>query len=163
MKRDNLVSYLNDHLAGAAAALELIDALAKAADDRARVAWLQALRAEIESDQNVLRGIIARLSAPESTAKQAAAWMAEKVGQAKLAVTAATRHSALAWFEGLEILELGIEGKAALWRVLGVLAARRAELHGFDFAALGERARRQADDVERARIAAAPAAFGVPA
>jgi hypothetical protein len=159
MSTDNLAVYLNDHLAGSVAALEIIDALAGRVHGTPTEQWLRTVRVEVAADQEVLRAVLDKVGGDESRLKQAAAWLSEKLGEAKLAVTG-HRHPDLDVLEGLESLALGIQGKAALWRALGAVAPKNPQLASFQFSSLEARARTQYDQVEQARLAAADAALG---
>ena len=158
MNADSLAVYLNDHLAGSVAALELIDALAGRVQGTPTEQMLRTVRVEVAADQDVLRAVLDKVG-DESRLKQAAAWLSEKVGQAKLAV-AGHRHPDLDVLEGLETLALGIQGKAALWRALGVIAPENPRLSSFQYSSLEARAQAQYDQVEQARLTAARAALG---
>jgi hypothetical protein len=154
MPGEALAIYLNDHLAGSVAALELIEGLLAHEDGRPLQQTLIGLRREITEDQETLRGILSQLDADESTLKRAAAWLVEKVGRAKLSL-AEREDPALARLEGLESLALGIQGKAGLWRALAEVAAQDPRLGGHQFGTLEIRAVAQHAIVERERIAAA--------
>jgi hypothetical protein len=154
MPGEALAIYLNDHLAGSVAALELIEGLLAHEDGRPLEQTLIGLRQEITQDKETLRGILSQLDAEESTLKRAAAWLAEKAGRAKLSL-AAREHPALVRLEGLESLALGIQGKAGLWRALAEVAAQDPRLGGHQFGTLEIRAVAQHAIVERERIAAA--------
>ena len=159
MSADSLAAYLNDHLAGSVAALELLDALAGRVQGTPTEQMLGTVRVEVAADQEVLRAVLDKVGGDESRLKQAAAWLSEKLGQAKLAV-AGHRHPDLDVLEGLETLALGIQGKAALWRALGAVAGGNPGLSSFQFSSLEARAAAQYDQVEQARLAAARAALG---
>jgi hypothetical protein len=158
MPTHGAVRYLNDHLAGSAAALDLIDALVHRAHGTARGELLAQLRLEIEADQVVLRDVMVRYGAEQSRLKQAAAWLVEKLGEAKLAFSG-VGETETAWLYAWELLELGIEGKAALWRVLAAASAIESKLRGVDYAELEARAQDQLARVERERILAGAAVF----
>lgn len=159
MANDALAIYLNDHLAGSVAAIELIESLAAHERGRPLEQTLLGLHQEISQDQETLRELLARLDADESTLKRAAAWLTEKAGRVKLAL-AAREHPALARLEGLESLALGIQGKAGLWRALAEVARDEPSLAGREYGLLETRAAAQHALVERARLAAAREAFG---
>ena len=166
MPTEPLAIYLNDHVAGSVGALQLIDALAGQVPGSPTETALRALHAEIEQEQWTLREILARIDADEHRLKQAAAWVSEKVSEAKLTLANHT-HPALGLLEGLEALGLGIHGKQGLWVVLAELAPRDARLAGFDFEALQSRGQPEAAVVERerraaARLALTAAAAGAP-
>jgi hypothetical protein len=158
MPNDPLATYLHDHLAGSTAALQLIDTLAEHERGHPLEAKLGSLRAQIEADQHTLRQIVARVDSSRHRLEQAAAWVSEKVSQAKLTLADRASH-ALATLEGLEALGLGILGKRALWIALGELAPRDPRLAGFDFEALEASAGAQHDLVEQERLQAAGLAF----
>lgn len=150
MSADSLGVYLNDHLAGSVAALELLDALAGRLHGTPAEQLLRGVRVEAAADQEVLRAVLDQVGGDESRLKQAAAWLSEKLGQAK---------PDLDVLEGLETLALGIQGKVALWRALGVVAPGHPGLSSFQFSSLESRARAQYDRIEEARLAAARAAL----
>ena len=154
MASDALATYLNDHLAGSVAALELIDTLAEHEKNLPLGQTLRGLHREVSADQETLRELIGRLDAGESSVKRAAAWLGEKAGRVKL-VLAARDHPALARLEGLEALAMGIQGKRGLWRALAQVAEGDARLAGHSFGALEVRAVAQYEIVERERLAAA--------
>lgn len=158
MASDALVSYVSDHLAGSVAAVELIEVLAEHERGSQLEDKLRALAGEIGNEQETLRQILARFEGGEGRLKQAAAWLTEKVGQARLALVERA-HPALARLEGLEGLALGIQGKLALWRTLAELAPHDSRLAGCQFGTLEERATAQHAMIERERMAAARAAF----
>jgi len=140
-----LAIYLNDHLAGAVAAVEL-----------ARRVDLGTLADEIEEDRRALLDIMARLDIGQDRLKVAASWAAEKVGRLKLNGEL-LRSSPLSRLEELEVLGLGVEGKLALWRTLRQELAD--DLQGVDLDALITRARSQRRRIERLRLEAARSAL----
>lgn len=155
MRNENLIAYLNDHLAGSVAALELIDHLIETPDTLADEPFLRELRGEIDADQTVLREVLTRFGGEESTTRKAAAWLMEKVGWAKLHLADATAGG-MGRLQAFEGLVLGITGKAALWRAL---AETHGSAIGVDIVELTRRAEDQRDRVEAHRLQAARAAF----
>jgi hypothetical protein len=91
--------------------------------------------------------------------KVGAAWIGEKAGRLKLNGHLFAR-SPLSDLEELEILRLGVEGKAAGWRTLRTLADSDARLDPARLDELISRARRQADVLEDLRVAAASQVVG---
>ncbi|HET7600612.1 MAG TPA: hypothetical protein VFK09_09980 [Gemmatimonadales bacterium] len=162
MAADPLAAYLNDHLAGSVAALELIDSVSERERGSSRALFLGTIRDAVETDQRVLRDLIARTGGGESVVKRAAAWVGEKAARAKLAVTGAG-DGELAVFEGLEALALGIQGKASLWRALRAAAPGDRRLAGLDFDELEQRAIRQFEAVDSERLALAERVLRGPA
>jgi hypothetical protein len=156
MNRENLATYLNDHLAGSVAALGLLDHLVETTGGTRHEAFFRDLRVEVAADQDVLRTLLEKLSAPESTLRKAGAWLMEKAARAKLRVDGSA-GSAMERLEALEALLLGITGKRALWLAL---AASVAPLENVDFAMLIGRAEQQIETVEAKRIEAAREAIG---
>lgn len=153
MERDALRKYLNDHLGGATAALQLLDHLADSAASTAEKGFFQGLHAEISEDLDILSGLIEKTGKPPSGLRQAGGWIAAKLGQLKLAADNPTAGT-LDYFEALEVLSLGILGKRALWRALATIG-HLPELQGLDIPRLEQRAVDQFDRVESRRLAAA--------
>src|SRR5215207_655399 len=110
MLTEALGVYLNDHLAGSVAALKTMDDLAGRERGRPLGEKLRALHSEVGEEQRGLRDLLARIETDEHRIKQAAAWLAEKAGQGKMALSAWT-HPDLATLQGLESLVLGLQGK----------------------------------------------------
>jgi hypothetical protein len=142
-----LTTYLNDHLAGSVAALELLDHLIDSHEEPDR-AVLRELRNEISQDRQVLQRLLAR---------KTAAWLTEKLGRAKLQVDDPGTGE-LRRLEALEALALGIQGKLSLWRALAVLE-RAPHLVSLDLAQLQARATGQFDRVEQLRLRVARSAL----
>ena len=86
--------------------------------------------------------------------KVGAAWIGEKAGRLKLNGRLLAR-SPLSDLEELELLRLGVEGKAAGWRTLRTQADTDARLDAWRLDELIARARRQADQLEELRVQAA--------
>jgi hypothetical protein len=151
-----LSTYLNDHLLGSTAGLELVRRARKSNAGTDLGDLLARLETEIDEDREVLRRVIAAIDAHEDKAKVAAGWTAEKLGRLK--PNGQLRgYSPLSRVVELEGLLLGVNGKAALWRMLGSLADPR--LASFDFDALAARAERQIAELEPQRIMAGGEAF----
>ena len=155
MGHARLATYLNDHLAGAAAAIALLDRLAATDGEAGFRVRMRNLRSEITEDRRILETLIVRLGASPSAPKQAAGWLAEKLARLKIG---SGPGDTLARFESLEVLALGVIGKRCLWRALEALAI--PELSSTDLAALAERATRQYELVEHERLRLASAALG---
>ncbi len=154
----NLTTYLNDHLAGSVAGIELAELLAENNPDGELGAFLQQAGCEIREDQQVLRDLLTRLGGTENTAKKAGAWVAERLGRLKTNRRSDT-NPALARLLQLEALTLGVHGKLCLWEALGNSLAGDPRTDGVDFSCLAERARRQRNGLDAWRIAAAREAF----
>lgn len=153
--RKRLHPYLNDHLAGSVAAIELIDNLISGHPQDRFGKFFRDLRNEIYADQERLRNLIQKVGAKESAVRKAGAWLAEKFGRAKLG----DADDSAELLEALEGLALGITGKKLLWRSLATISANFPELQGTDFNALEERAQDQFSRVEDLRIQVVREAF----
>ena len=158
MPADALKRYLQDHLAGSVAALQLMETLADHERGLPLEQKLRGLHYEVTEEQERLKAILARLEGEESTLKLAAAWLTEKLRRARLRLVERT-DPGLARLEGLESLALGLLGKLALYRALEDAAAHEPRLAGYPFAALQSRTLSQHAMVEQERMAAARMAF----
>lgn len=159
MSTETLTTYLNDHLAGSVAAIELLDHLREVSRGTGREGPLAALQSEIEEDRAMLVGLLRELGGKESLVRKAAAWLTEKLGEAKLKLDD-PGSGELRLLEALESLGLGILGKLALWRALEVARDEVPELRKIDFVRLKGRAQAQHDRVEAERLRVARTAFG---
>lgn len=145
--------YLNDHLAGATAGMELARRMAASADPGSEsAAPLRTLAAEIAADRTALVTIMTALGIRIRGYKVFGAWAGEKAGRLKLNGRLLTR-SPLSDLEEAEILRLGVEGKAAGWRTLRVLADRDSRLDAAHLDELLARAARQSETLEALRTA----------
>jgi hypothetical protein len=158
LKMKELATYLNDHLAGSIAAIELLDHLAKEFDGQRLEKFFREVRDDVQADQDVLHGLIKKLGIEESRLRKAGAWIMEKVGQAKLDVSG-NEAGGLGLLQALEGLALGITGKQLLWRSLATAARNSTKLQGTDFARLEHRAKEQFERVEAERMKTASEAF----
>jgi hypothetical protein len=151
MTAEALPTYLNDHLAGAVAAVELLDHLIELHRGSDRRTFYQTVQAEIIEDKKVLQGLLSRSGGRESQVRKAAAWLSEKLGEAKLALDDRVAGQ-LRTFEALEALALGIQGKLLLWKALAQTARVNPSLQGVDFVRLQERALDQYERVDQERL-----------
>jgi hypothetical protein len=152
-----LATYLNDHLAGSTAGLELVK---RAASENAGTPlgdFLTQLTDEISEDRAALEELMDSLGVGADHKKLAAAWVGEKVGRLK--PNAQLRgYSPLSPLVELEALSLGIEGKRLMW----VSLQRIADDYGLPaerFAALEARASDQRERLEQFRGAVAERAL----
>lgn len=151
--------YLNDHMAGAVGALELARRLLAAEGQGAAAEFMGRLVSELDEDRSELQGLMDRLGIVRNPLKTRAAWAAEKVGRLKLNGRL-IRRSPLSLVEEVEVLELGVEGKLAMWRALREIQARDDRFKDLDVQRLIDRATRQRDELERIRLEAAGRLFG---
>jgi hypothetical protein len=155
---DNLSTYLNDHLAGSVAALNMIDSLIDTYEEKPLAQFFRDLRAEIAADQAKLQGLVEKFDKEHNAIRKAGAWITEKLSRAKIR-PGESRDGEMGLYLALESLVLGITGKCALWRGLEIAAGVVPELHGLDYSQLQERAREQCDRVETKRLELARAVF----
>ncbi|MEP6472948.1 MAG: hypothetical protein ABJC74_04465 [Gemmatimonadota bacterium] len=155
MSRDNLHTYLQDHLAGARSALEVLAHLRDSADDAPLRAIAGELHAEVTADRDLLAGLAQEVGGGSNPLKEAGAWLAEKVARLKLGSVGGA-PSGLPALEAVEFLCLGILGKVALWDALAAASAVDLTLRSRPYAALRDSARTQHDRLElhRVRLAA---------
>lgn len=146
--------YLNDHLAGATAGTELAHRAARSHSDAGNSGTLRRLAAEVGQDRAALLDIMAALGIKVRRYKVGAAWVGEKAGRLKSNGRLFAR-SPLSDLEELEILRLGVEGKAAGWRTLRSLADTDTRLDPARLDQLISRARQQTDLLEDLRVSAA--------
>ena len=150
--------YLNDHLAGSSAAIELLDHLVKEQAGQRLENFLVDLRDDIHRDRKVLRDLIQKLDFRESAVRKAGAWLVEKLGEAKV-ILGGSEVGGLGLLQALEGLALGICGKQLLWRGLRTVEANLSPLQGIDLERLEQRAREQFERVDRERLHLAREAF----
>ena len=149
-----LAVYLNDHLAGSTAGVELAR---RAASEHAGTdlgAFFSGLAVEIAADRQALRRVMAAAGVREQVPKVAAAWLGEKAGRLKLNGQV-TGRSPLTPLVELEGISMGIHGKRLLWQALREQQPPGAA--AVDLDELLARADRQLGDVETHRLLAAAA------
>jgi hypothetical protein len=113
--------YLNDHLAGATAGVELARRAAGNAAEPEHAAALRKIANEIEEDRCELAELMNVFGVRESRARVALGLLAERLGRLK-GNGNFIGHSPLTPFIELEALSLGVEGKLELWRALRCIA-----------------------------------------
>ena len=148
--------YLNDHLAGATAGLQLARRMTGSAEPGSESTTVRkGLVSEIAADRSALIKIMTSLGIKIRGYKMFAAWAGEKAGRLKFNGRLLSR-SPLSDLEETEMLRLGVEGKAAGWRTLRAVAEHDSRLDTGQLDELLARAARQSDELEslRVRIAA---------
>jgi hypothetical protein len=153
---EHLATYLNDHLAGARFAIDMLKRLEEAYEDEPLGRFVAHVTVQVEEDRAVLEGIVEKVDSEKSAMKEATAWVAEKASRLKLGFS---KGDDLGVFEALETLSLGIMGKLALWRALASIAPLDKRLEGIDFGSLITRAQLQFNQVEAERLKAATVAL----
>ncbi len=148
--------YLNDHLAGATAGVELVRRISASNRGTRWSTDLERLRAEIEADRATLGEVMEELDVDRSPIKVAGGWSVEKLGRLK--PNGQLRgYSPLSRVIELEMLQVGIAGKVGLWGTLRRTTGPR--LPRFDLRDLISRAHLQRDLVQQIQLEAAELAF----
>jgi hypothetical protein len=142
MPSDHLSTYLNDHLAGAVAAIEMLDHVAEKHAGLVDATVVLQVRTDVEEDRATLEALMERLGVHHSRTRKAVGWLAERFTRIKVAVDDRGDGDFRA-FETIQLISLGIEGKIALWRSLAVIAPTDPVLSGVAYAHLISRAERQ--------------------
>jgi hypothetical protein len=158
MNEKRLRIYLQDHLAGATAGLELARRTRSANEGTEYGPPLAKIADEIEADRRHLQGIIDDLGFGADRLKNIAAWGLEKAGRLKLNGQL-TGYSPLSRLVELEGLLTGITGKKGLWISLLELAPAEPRLEADLLTRLRDRAEEQRATVEQLRERAAREAF----
>ena len=153
--RERLYTYLNDHLGGSVAAIELLDNLIEHHSEDRFGKFFSNLREDIRADQEKLRDLIGKVGGKESALRKVAGWVSEKFGRAKIGDT----DDSAGLLQALEGLALGVTGKQLLWRSLAAIASNFPALQGTDFSELENRAHDQFERVETLRIEMARETF----
>jgi hypothetical protein len=159
MSRTYLSIYLQDHLAGATAGVNLAKRASKHNEGTPTGRRLEQIAHEIEVDRDTLARFMSELGVPASWMKNAIAWVTERLSRLKPNGRGHGDTLLLRMHE-LETLSLGIAGKQCLWEALR-MAPESAAIANLDLDDLHERARSQRERVEMERIALARVALSL--
>ena len=146
--------YLNDHLVGASAGVELFRRSARAQDDSAIRARITELAEEVAEDREQLLALMRDLEVPVQQHRVVVGWIGEKVGRLKPNGTW-VRRSPLSNVVELEAMRMGAEGKRCLWRLLLQVAQHEPRLSQQTLTELEQRATAQIEALEAMRLQAA--------
>lgn len=151
--------YLNDHLAGSMAGLELVKRAHGNNPEGALGEFLGRLERELQEDRAFLEEVVDALELGREPYKVIAAWVAEKVGRFKL--NGQIRgYSDLSRVVELEGLKIGVSGKLSMWEALRHMRDHESRLAVLDFDRMIKRAEAQLAELERFRLQATTQAFG---
>jgi hypothetical protein len=150
--------YLNDHLAGATARVELARRVAGSHQDAGHRKRLAGLAADIAADRQALLQLMRSAGVPVRGHKILAGWVTEKATRLKPNANVLIRSPLSDLFE-LEALYLGIQSKAARWRVLLAASSNDGLLDQQRLRVLLDRADDQLAIVEELRIQAGAGLF----
>jgi hypothetical protein len=159
LSRDSLEIYLNDHLLGATAGVELARRTASENRGTGFAEDLELLAREIDEDRAELIETIERLGCRVDRMKIGMGWTVEKLGRLKPNGQIGG-YSPLGRLLELEGLTAGIHAKHALWAALRAIADDADALDEHRLDALAERAELQLATVERMQRTAAQLALG---
>ena len=135
LRRRELATYLNDHLAGAEGGRRLAGRLARTVAEPE----LKGVDAEIDRDYATLQRLMDDLGVTRSRLKQLAGVAAEMASRIKLRLGSAGAHD-VEQLLGLEAMAVGVAGKLRLWRSLELLAPSEPRLDEQELRALAARA-----------------------
>lgn len=155
---ERLGTYLNDHLGGASAGVEMARTLQDAVRGEPDAEVLGPIADDVAADLEVLRGVVEMLGGSQNPVKQAVGWVAEKA-QRVCVSEALTGSPHLTRLLQAETLGLGVEGKLVLWLALMEVVTAHPRLADLDLPALADRARDQRRRLEAVRLTAARRAF----
>jgi hypothetical protein len=151
--------YLNDHLAGATGGAALARRVAEVRRGEEVGDALLRFAADVAADRAALLDMMTALNVPVRVYKVYAGWIGEKAGRLKLNGRWLGRSS-LSSLEELETMRLGVQGKAAGWRTLQLLADTDLRLDRARLAELIARAESQLELLEGLRVRAARVVVG---
>ncbi len=155
---NHLTTYLNDHLAGSETLINLLEHLQQTEAGRDRERFLAELRGDVIADRQTLESLMERAQVGKHPLRLGTAWLLEKLSRFKLRLDD-PGNGALYLLEALELVQVGIEGKRALWRALAAAAEHAPVLQGINYDHLMQRAEEQHHRVEAARTEAAKTAL----
>lgn len=150
--------YLNDHLAGATAGMQLARRTAREHRQAPFGGDLEDVAALIMEDREALLTVMADLEVPVRRYKVYGGWLGEKAGRLK-PNGRLRRRSGLSTVLELESLRIGVEGKALLWHALLAAAGEDPRLDPDRLTELLDRARRQRATLASLHEAAAATMF----
>jgi hypothetical protein len=155
---NHLSAYLNDHLAGSVAIVNLLEHLKQTEAGKGVERFLVELRGDVVADQLTLEAVMRRAQIKKHLLRTATARMVGAVGRLKLRFDD-TGDGTLLLLEAFEMVEVGIEGKRSLWQALAATAELTPLLQGINFDHLIKRAEDQHRRVEVIRVETARTAL----
>jgi hypothetical protein len=153
---DSLATYLHDHLGGAKAAIDLLEAMRGHQKEQQLRDFAAYLLADVRSDRDTLQRLAEKVGSGSNVLKEFSGWLGEKATRLKLGQGSGENF---ATFEALEFLALGVRGKMGMWQALDVAAASDTRLAGYDFKQLAASADSQYQKVEQQRLQVARVAL----
>ena len=145
----SLDSYLNDHLSGSVAGLELMNRLAEAHQGTPLGVLMRRFHVEVGEEQELLKSLIEACGSSEKPLAKAAAWLGERISRLKLD---SGSEDNLCLFESLETLSLGFWGRRALWTALRHVRPEGAAFARLDYDGLIARCDEHLKALEAVRL-----------
>lgn len=158
MKDTYLVTYLNDHLAGSVAGIELARRCLSENRGTEFEGFFQELVAGLRQEQAILKQLIARLDASPSTVKMLGGWFIEKAGRLKMN-DSFFRYSALSRVIELEALVMGLQAQLRMWSILEAYRSEDPRFVGINFTLSKEHAKGLLEEAARHHLRASAIAF----
>jgi hypothetical protein len=153
-----LLIYLNDHLAGSIAGIELAKRTRSNNEATPLGDYLDTFISQIEDERSIVEQLIQELGGKPDWLKEMAGWVAEKAGRLKLNGQI-IGYSDLSRLVELEGLTLGVTGKLGLYRVLEDIQDVHPAIATIGWTKLIDRAEAQRARLEEFRMGAARVAF----
>ncbi|MDQ4145586.1 MAG: hypothetical protein M3198_17955 [Actinomycetota bacterium] len=154
MDKKLLGIYINDHLAGHVAGLELAKRSASSNEGTPLGEFLATFVEELEQERAIMESALDEVDEDPNRVKTMAAWVAEKAGRLKLNGNV-TSYSPLSRLLEVETMSNGVAAKMDLWSALERMQVGPSGEHR----ALLERAERQKAQLETHRHSAITTAF----
>lgn len=155
MAYHGLDTYLNDHLAGATAGVNLSEMAAEEHKQDEHGLFFGQIASDIKTDFATLESLMEALTVDKSATKTAAAEVGSKVMRPKFTGD----DDDLNAFVTLETLSIGVEGKLCMWKALKTVADGYPALGALDIDDLIARADDQRARIEAKRLEIAPDAL----
>ena len=118
-RRAAWATYLRDHLAGADAAIQMVQQLSDAYRGSPEGTLFSSLYEQFREDRGVVEAILGDLGATSRSVKR----LAGRATGSALKVVAGGAPGDLSLFRTLEALAIGVQGKRCLWRAAQALGA----------------------------------------
>lgn len=156
LERDILGLYLSDHLTGSTAGVARLERMAEAYADTDLGPDIARIARETRDERTYLKDLIATLQLRRRPYRQAAAWVAERVGRLK--TNGRPLGSPMTPLLEVELMRSAIMGKLGGWQTLAELAPDLG-LPQEQFLRLADRAKEQVDALSRLHAHIVPEAF----
>jgi hypothetical protein len=147
-----LDEYLNDHLGGAMLGSDLAEQIRQRHQGTPLGVLMDSIAPEIKQEREILVELMERMNISRNPIKQVTGWVMEKASRVKFSYLDSGKSDYGA-FIALEALELGVTGRACMWKVLIEVQSQYPTLASTNLDELLARAERQRELLERERLA----------